>query len=76
MLPAFDEIVKFTEGLNEIASFVRSIQFPHRVSAHLALGGKRSALFNNLVDARQQNKLQPLVERHGICEESSIRIIG
>src|SRR5260370_21337964 len=66
--------MEIAKASNKTTSFLKPVQFPDRLGPPGTPLRKRSALLDNLTHALQQNKLEPLIERHRVREERLLRI--
>src|SRR5947208_12274855 len=73
---SFDEIIELTKQRHQLPRFVAPIELPNRIRAHCTLPRKRPAFLDDLSHARQQNKLQPLIEAHRVGEERLSRLVS
>ena len=75
-MQAFDELIELDQETNNVRGFVHAVEFAHGVCSNVALRRKRSTTGDDFLDARDQDKLEPLVKRHRIQEKRLIRVVG
>src|SRR5215472_7719929 len=71
-----NESVEFAQRRNQPRRLVVSIELANGIGAHGTSPRKRAPLPDNIPHPLQQNKLQPLVERHRVRKKGLPRPVG